>query len=71
MTKFAKVMTDWPLTPAQWDMIQNNRTGIVVSRMQALQWHLKPETLSRSPRPPFRSADGSTSLDLPGPGRGR
>ena len=37
-----KVMNDWPLTPQQWDLIQKNRTGVVISRQQAIKWNLKP-----------------------------
>jgi putative ABC transport system permease protein len=36
-----KVRADWPLTPAQWDMIARNRNGIVISRLQAIKWNLK------------------------------
>jgi putative ABC transport system permease protein len=37
-----QVMNDWPLSAHQWDLIENNRTGVVISRIQALQWNLKP-----------------------------
>ena len=36
-----RVRADWPLTPGQWDMIAHTRNGIVISRLQAIKWHLK------------------------------
>jgi putative ABC transport system permease protein len=40
--KLGNALTEWPVTPAQWTAIQKSRTGILVSRMQAERWHLKP-----------------------------
>jgi putative ABC transport system permease protein len=56
-----KLMPDWPLTPRQWDMIEQNRTGLVISRIQALQWKLKPGDDFTIVAPRFAKADGSTS----------
>jgi putative ABC transport system permease protein len=56
-----KLMPDWPLTPGQWDKIAQNRTGIVISRIQALRWKLKPGDNFTIVAPLFAKADGSTS----------
>jgi putative ABC transport system permease protein len=55
-----QVMNDWPLTPHQWDLIENNRTGIVVSRIQALQWKLKPGDTFTITSPAIPRSDGNT-----------
>ncbi len=55
-----KVMTDWPLTPHQWDLIEKNRTGIVISKIQALQWKLKPGDSFTITSPAVPRADGNT-----------
>ncbi len=55
------VMTDWPLTPHQWDLIEQNRTGVVISRMQSLQWHLKRGDNFTVVSPLTSKADGTTS----------
>jgi putative ABC transport system permease protein len=56
-----KLMPDWPLTQRQWDMIEQNRTGLVISKIQALQWKLKPGDDFTIVAPLFAKADGSTS----------
>jgi len=56
-----KLMPDWPLTPAQWDKIAQNRDGVVISKIQALQWKLKPGDTFTIVAPLFAKADGSTS----------
>ena len=53
-----QVMADWPLTARQWDLIFNNRTGVVISRLQALQWKLKPGDTFTITSPAVRRADG-------------
>jgi putative ABC transport system permease protein len=53
-----KVMTDWPLTAHQWDLIQNNRDGIVISKIQALQWALKRGDSFTITSPAIPRADG-------------
>ena len=55
-----KVMTDWPLTPHQWDLIEKNRTGVVISKIQALQWKLKPGDNFTITSPAIPRADGNT-----------
>ncbi|HWC63227.1 MAG TPA: ABC transporter permease [Rhizomicrobium sp.] len=59
-----QVMSDWPLTARQWDMIQQNRTGIVISKIAALQWKLKPGDKFTVTAPLSPKADGSTSWDF-------
>jgi putative ABC transport system permease protein len=58
-TGMHRVMTDWPLTARQWDMIQNNRTGVVISKIQALQWGLKPGDSFTITSPAIARADGN------------
>src|ERR1041384_7936138 len=36
-----KVMAEWPITPQQWQLIRDNRQGLLVSKMQADRWKLK------------------------------
>ncbi len=55
-----QVMTDWPLTARQWELIQNNRTGVVISKIQAMQWNLKPGDSFTITAPAIPRADGST-----------
>ena len=55
-----KVMNDWPLTTRQWDLIENNRTGIVISKLQALKWNLKPGDSFTITSPAIPRADGNT-----------
>ncbi len=59
-----KVMTDWPLTAQQWDQIAQNRTGVVISKIAAQQWKLKPGDTFTVAAPLFRKADGSTNWDF-------
>jgi putative ABC transport system permease protein len=54
-----QVMTDWPLTAHQWDLIENNRTGVVISKIQALQWKLKPGDSFTVTSPAIPRADGN------------
>ena len=56
-----KLMPDWPLSQAQWDKIAQNRDGVVISKIQALQWKLKPGDTFTVVAPLFAKADGSTS----------
>jgi putative ABC transport system permease protein len=56
-----KLMPDWPLTPQQWDAIQNNPDGVVISKIQALQWKLKPGDTFTVVAPLFAKSDGSKS----------
>ena len=54
-----RVMPDWPLTPRQWDLIESNRTGVVISKLQALQWKLKPGDSFAITSPAIPRADGN------------
>ena len=55
------VMSDWPVTPQQWQMIHDNRQGLLVSKMQADRWHLKPGDNFTIVVPGIKKADGTTS----------
>ena len=56
-----KVRVDWPLTAGQWDAISRNRTGIVVSKMQATRWNLKAGDNFVIASPQVLKADGTRS----------
>jgi putative ABC transport system permease protein len=56
-----KVFTERPITPAQWDMLHNQRDGVLVSRWQADKWHLKPGDTLTVISPQVKKADGSTT----------
>jgi putative ABC transport system permease protein len=56
-----KVMSDWPITPQQWQLIRDNRQGLLVSKMQADRWHLKPGDNFTIVVPGIKKADGTTS----------
>jgi len=55
-----QVMNDWPLTAHQWDLIENNRTGVVISKMQAALWKLKLGDSFTITAPSFPRTDGNT-----------
>lgn len=55
-----KMFAEWPVSTAQWDMLHKSRTGILVSRSMAKQWHLKPGDDFTIAAPTFKRADGST-----------
>jgi putative ABC transport system permease protein len=59
-----KVRPDWPLSPAQWDMIAHNRTGIVISRITATRWQLSPGSDFVLATPTIAKADGTNSWTL-------
>jgi putative ABC transport system permease protein len=54
-----KVMSDWPLSPQQWDMIEKNRTGVVISKLQAQKWNLKVGDNFTLTTPAFPRTDGT------------
>lgn len=56
-----KVMTEWPITPQQWQMIRDDRQGMLVSKMQADRWHLKVGDAFVIASPMARKLDGSAS----------
>jgi putative ABC transport system permease protein len=39
--QYGRVFDDWGITQEQWDAVQKDRTGIVMSRMQAELWRKK------------------------------
>src|SRR5580698_3835339 len=56
-----KVFTEYPITPAQWDMLHNERDGVLVSQYQADKWHLKAGDTLTVISPQVKKADGSTT----------
>ncbi|MBN9587424.1 MAG: ABC transporter permease [Alphaproteobacteria bacterium] len=55
---FGKVFPDWPITPAQWDMLHQTRDGVLVSRIQAESRQLKPGDIFTIISPQNKRADG-------------
>ncbi len=56
-----KIFPDWKISQAVWDMIQHDRTGIVMSRLQAELWHKKVGDSFTVIAPQIAKADGTTS----------
>src|SRR5262249_18845190 len=56
-----KMASEWPITPQQWQMIRDNRQGLLVSRRQADRWHLKPGDTFVIASPMVKKTDGSSS----------
>jgi putative ABC transport system permease protein len=57
-----KVNPEWPITPAQWQMIRDNRRGVLVSRRQAQRWHLKVGDTFTVVSPPIqKKLDGTNN----------
>lgn len=56
-----KVNPEWPITPAQWQMIRDNRRGLLVSKFQADRWHLKVGDTFTIIAPVQKKADGTTN----------
>lgn len=59
--KIPKVVPEWPITPAQWQMIRDDRQGLLVSMSQAERWHLKPGDAVTIASPTAKKADGNPS----------
>jgi putative ABC transport system permease protein len=59
--KVAKVNPEYPITPAQWQMIRDNRRGMLVSKMQADRWHLKAGDTFVIASPMVKKIDGTAS----------
>jgi len=57
----AKMATEWPITPAQWDLLHKDRTGILVSATAAKRWKLKPGDTFTVISPQTKKADGTTN----------
>ncbi|HEU4548619.1 MAG TPA: FtsX-like permease family protein [Rhizomicrobium sp.] len=55
---YGKLYPDWPITPAEWDMLHKARDGVLVSRIQAEHWHLKPGDIFTIVSPQNKRADG-------------
>jgi putative ABC transport system permease protein len=56
-----KVFSEYPITPAQWDMLHNERDGVLVSQYQADKWHLKAGDRLTVISPLVKKADGTTT----------
>jgi putative ABC transport system permease protein len=56
-----RVFPDWQVSQAAWDMIQHDRTGVVMSRLQAERWHKKVGDTFTMIAPSLTKADGTTS----------
>jgi putative ABC transport system permease protein len=56
-----KVVPEWPITPQQWQLIRDDRQGMLVSKMQADRWHLKAGDTLTIAAPAARKLDGSAS----------
>ena len=59
--QYGHVFDDWGITQAQWDAVQKDRTGIVMSRMQAALWHKKVGDTFTLIAPQITRADGAKS----------
>ncbi len=57
----AKMATEWPITPAQWDLLHKDRTGILVSKTAADRWKLKTGDTFTVVSPQTKKADGTTN----------
>jgi putative ABC transport system permease protein len=57
----ARVYPDWQATPAMWEMVEHDRTGIIMSRLQAQRWHKKVGDTLTVISPQTTKADGSTT----------
>lgn len=55
----AQVYPDWQATPAMWDMVMHDRTGIIMSRLQAQRWHKKVGDILTVISPQTIKSDGS------------
>ena len=56
-----KVFPDWFISQATWDMIMHQRSGIVMSRLQAQRWHKKVGDTFTLISPSLTKADGTTT----------
>ncbi|HKQ10071.1 MAG TPA: FtsX-like permease family protein [Rhizomicrobium sp.] len=56
-----KVMAEWPIAPAQWQALRDNRRGLLVSKKQAERWHLKAGDTLTIASPMIKKADGTNS----------
>jgi putative ABC transport system permease protein len=56
-----QVFDDWGITQEQWDAVQKDRTGIVMSKYQAALWHKKVGDTFTIITPLVARADGAKS----------
>jgi putative ABC transport system permease protein len=56
-----KVLTEWPITSAQWDLLHNERDGVLVSQWQADKWHLNAGDKLTVIAPQVKKADNRTT----------
>jgi len=54
-----RVLDDWKITQHQWNEVQQDRTGVVMSRMQAMLWHKKVGDTFTMISPRTSRADGT------------
>lgn len=54
-----RVFDDWGITREQWSAVQRDRTGIVMSKMQADEWHKKVGDTFTIIAPQIARADGT------------
>lgn len=55
---YGKMYPEWPISPAQWDMLHKTRDGVLISRIQAEHWRLKPGDTFTIVSPQNKRADG-------------
>jgi putative ABC transport system permease protein len=56
-----RLFPDWQVSEAVWDQIQHDRTGIVMSQLQAERWHKKVGDTFTMIAPGLTRADGTTT----------
>jgi putative ABC transport system permease protein len=59
--KVPKVNPEWPITPAEWQAVRDNRRGVLVSKAQAERWHLKVGDTFSVIAPVQKKLDGTTT----------
>jgi putative ABC transport system permease protein len=57
--KIDKMVPEWPASPADWAALRKDRTGLMVSKMQAERWKLKPGDTFTIVSPMAKKADGT------------
>jgi putative ABC transport system permease protein len=60
----ASVFGDYGVAPEQWNLVWKDRTGIVMSRMQAARWHKKVGDTFTMISKQVKRADGKSSWDF-------
>ena len=59
--QMGKVFNEWEITPQQWAKLRTDRQGILISRIQAGRWHLKPGDTFTMTSPGLKKADGTNT----------